>query len=199
MREMSSLKASSIATAHAGYVALKGTLELAPNTDAITGPYTKLRGVWYDLESRWSNTKTSRTYFERSAQLFVLRDATGNAIIDPKNMTVRTRHVSASWTYGSGMTIGKRSSERLLKVGDSAYVIGELTIIPTASDVDTRTVHASPTGRRFFVSNFSEEALMSMERAWFIVGAFVFTLSVLVLAWSFYQRYHGATFPGTLL
>lgn len=198
MREMQSMTTSSIATAKPGYVELKGTLELAPNTEPVIGPYTKQPGVWYQLVSRWSSTKNSPTHRERSQQTFVLRDATGTATVEAKDLSVHTKHISSTWTSDNGLNIGKRASEQLLKVGDPAYVLGELAITPFPRG-DTRTLRVAQSGRQLLVSNYSEEELMSFEKLWFVVGAIVFIASVLFLAWCFYQRYRGPLSPGSLL
>ncbi|MEP6763172.1 MAG: GIDE domain-containing protein [Gemmatimonadaceae bacterium] len=198
MREMQALSTSSIATAKPGYVELKGRLELAPNAEPVIGPYTKQPGVWYQLESRWSNTKNSRTHWERSAQAFVLRDATGTVIIEPKDLSVHTKHMSSTWTDGNGFIVGKRAREQLLKVGDQAYVLGELAITPFPEGGDKRTLRVAQNGRPLLVSNYSEEELMSFEKLWFVVGVIVFAAAALFLAWCFYQRHRGLLTPGSL-
>ncbi|MEP6781297.1 MAG: GIDE domain-containing protein [Gemmatimonadaceae bacterium] len=199
MREMQSMTTSAIATAKLGYVELRGTLELAPNTEPVIGPFTNQPGVWYQLESRWSNTKNSPTHRERSAQPFVLRDASGAIVIEPKDLSVHTRHNAATRTGVSGFTIGKRAREQLLKVGDSAYVLGELSVTTFPGAADQRSVRVAPNGRRLLVSNYSEEELMSFEKLWLVAGVIAFVATALFLAWCFYQRYRGPLSPGSLL
>src|SRR5215210_695704 len=90
-REMARLPTSSIATAAPGYVELTGTLHVLPNATPVVGPQSHQPGVWYETSTN-SGAKGATTQYQRSAQAFVLRDATGEAIVDPGEMTVNTRH-----------------------------------------------------------------------------------------------------------
>ena len=198
VREMSQMKTSNIASTQNGYVELKGTLHLAPNTDSVIGPYTKTAGVWYDLETRFTS-KNSKTWRERSVQPFLLRDATGEAVIEPAGMTVRTRHLASTWTGGGGTITNRRAKERLLKDGDTAYVLGQMVVTTTVAEESKRIVSVAPDGRRLFVSNYSEEQLIATEKAWWRTGVSIFLVGAIVLGWSYYQRYHFVTIPGTLL
>lgn len=111
MREMTRTGTTSIATAQPGYVELKGTLHLPPNAAPVIGPHSKLRGVWYEVARR-SGFKGARTQYEQSLQPFLLRDVSGEAVIDPRGMTVRTRHSAASFGSDGGVSSSKRSLRR---------------------------------------------------------------------------------------
>jgi hypothetical protein len=100
---------------------------------------------------------------------------------------------------GGGITSNKRVSERLLKEGDVAYVLGELTVSPGPRGTSVRTVRVAQDGRRLLVSNLNEDQLFLIEKLWLWIGAAFFVTSVLVLAWSFYQRYQVNVVPGVLL
>ena len=197
MREMTRMTTTPIAMAQPGYVELKGTLHASSNSAAVIGPHSKARGVWYEVESN-SGFKGSRPTLERSAQSFVLRDASGEAVVEPKGMTVRTRHVAGTFGSGGGVTSSKRVSERMLKEDDAAYVLGELSVTTAPNGARVRQVRVAENGRRLIVSNLSEEQLLFRERLWFWIGTFVFAMTVLMLSWSYYQRYYVSAAPGAL-
>jgi hypothetical protein len=197
MREMRLTSRSPIASAQPGYVSVEGTLHLMPNADGVIGPQTKERGVWYELETN-SGSKDARTWRERSAQLFVIRDESGEAVIDPRGMSVRTRHSTTKLGTSTIASSGKRVSERMLREGDTAYVLGELTTAPGPNGEPRRMLRVAEDGRRLLVSNYSQRQLIAVERAWLIVGATVFVLAVGTLVLSFQARYRVATIPGVL-
>jgi hypothetical protein len=195
LREMMRLTTSSIATANAGYVELKGTLHLLPNTVGVIGPYSNARGVWYEVESK-SGFKDSRTVVERSSQPFILRDTNGEATIEPQGMTVRTRHRAGTFGNGGGVTSSARVSERMLKEDDVAYVLGELSVNAAPDGTSPRRIRVAENGRRLFVSNFDKEDILFIERLWFWIGLSIFLAMLLLLAWSYFQRYQVKSVPG---
>jgi len=197
VREMTQLTTSSIATANPGYVELKGTLHLLPKTTGVIGPYSNARGVWYEMRSK-SGLKNSRTVTERSAQPFILRDATGEAVIEPQGMSVRTRHSSGPFGSSGGVTSNRRVSEEMLKEDDVAYVLGELSVSVTPEGTTLRKLRVAENGRKLLVSNLDKENLLFVERLWFWIGLSLFLATVLLLAWSFFQRYQVKIMPGLL-
>lgn len=197
-REMTRMTTSSIATAPSGYVELNGTLHLPGNADAVIGPSTKSPGVWYELETN-SGVKGTRTWRERSAQPFVVRDSTGEALIEPNGIMVTTRHSVTTFTSASGLSSKRRVSERMLKEGDEAYVLGELTITPDSSSSGARRMRVAEDGRKLLVSNLGEAELMTRERIWLWCGAMLFALCTALLLWSWYQRYRVIAAPGGLI
>ena len=197
IRAMTRLAATSIASSPPGYMALTGTLHLPPTADAVIGPLTHEAGVWYAADTS-SDSKGAVTVRQRSAQPFVLRDASGEALIDPRGMTVRTRHSVTKLRGASGLTSRTRRSEQLLKEGDSAYVLGELAVEPSSSGASVLHVRLAEDGRRLLVSNYTRDELIRRERFWLWSGAIVFALSTAVLVWSNVQRFHVVGIPGTL-
>jgi len=184
----------SISGAEEGYVELAGPLHLAPRTDAVIGPLSKVRGVWYALETNFGSSGSHR-WPHRSAQRFLLRDATGEVAIDPSTAVVRTRHVQPR--PGLRSFLSRRSeTERLLREGDVAYVVGELALSRNKSGVIERSVRAPEDGRRLLVSNYTEEELIGQQRIWIWSGVLVFLLCALALAWWYVQRYEVLTAPG---
>lgn len=196
-REMTSMQTSAIAAAGTGYVELKGTLHIPEGAEGVIGPHTHERGVWYELRTR-SGMKKSVKRIERSTQPFVLRDATGDVVIDPVSISVHTKHLTTRLGNGKGQLTGASVTEHLLKDGDPGYVLGDLHITTSAKGETVRRIKPGASGRRFFVSNYSEEELVSMEKLWAVAGLFVFTLLTLLLAWSWYQRYRVPNMPGTI-
>ena len=197
MREMTRMPTSAIAAAPAGYVELVGTLHLSPGADAVLGPLTHASAVWYAMETNFGN-KGSKTWRERSGQSFLIRDASGEAMIDPHDMTVRTRHSTTRYGGSAGLTSSRRTSERLLKEGDTAYVLGELRFSADVGGAHARSVGIAADGRRLLVSNLSEAELMRRERIQLWLGAAVSAASAMLLAWSYVQRYRVAGIPGVL-
>jgi hypothetical protein len=190
---MHRLETVPLADARPGYVELEGTLHLPPRADAVIGPLSKLPGVWYSLATS-VGSRRSHAWRERSAQRFLLRDATGEVSIDPSGAVVRTRH---SWSKfkSRSFVARRRETERLLCEGDRAYVVGELSHEKRPTGVIERMVRASEDGRRLLVSNFTEAELIGQERLWIWGGTLVFLLTVLVLAWMYAQRYEVRVTP----
>jgi hypothetical protein len=133
--------------------------------------------------------------YQRSAQPFALRDATGEAVIEPAGMTVRTRHSTTKFSGGAGLSSRGRASERLLKENDVAYVLGELSIARDQNGATVRRVAVAENGRRLLVSNLSQSQLLVIERVWLWVGTAVFLTAAIVLPWAYYQRYHVRVAP----
>lgn len=196
-REISGRATTQIANASTGYVELKGTLHTVAGASPVIGPHTKEPAVWYELRTN-SGAKRAVTRRERSGQRFVLRDATGDVIVDPEKMTVRTRHSSSRFGNAAGQMNGSRLTEELLKVDDQAFALGELSLVTDASGNTSKYLRIARDGRRLFVSNYSEAELISMERLWYGAGITICVLAILLLAWSYYQRYHVPTAPGLL-
>jgi len=197
LREMKGMHTSSIASAMPGYVELKGTLHVLPNTNAVVGPYSKTPGVWYEVETTTS-FRGWRSVYQHSAPSFVLRDASGDAIVDANGITARTSHITSILGSSGSVTRRKRIYEKLLIEGDSVYVLGELRITSAPDGSNNRHLRVAENGRRLLVSTFSEEQLQQMQ-CWFLwSGAAVLAASVLILAWSYVQRYQVMTAPGML-
>jgi hypothetical protein len=186
-RGMRRMPTVSVADAEAGYVELAGTLHLPPRTDAVIAPLSKARGVWYALESNFGS-RGSHTWRERSTQRFLLRDATGEVAIEPSGAVIRTRHVRSQ--FGGGTLLSRRrETERMLREGDAAYVVGELALSSSRTGAVQRTVRMPEDGRRLLVSNYTEAELIGQERIWIWSGMLLFVLTVAALLWGYVQRY----------
>lgn len=196
-REISGRPTSQIANATPGYVELKGTLHLLPGESAVIGSHTKQPGVWYELSSN-SGMKKATTHIERSGQYFILRDATGEVVVDPKNISARTRHTTTRFGNAAGQLTGARVTENLLKENDSAFALGELSIATDATGTPVKYLRVAKDGRRMLVSNYSENELISMSKLWCATGLSICALSLALLAWSYFQRYHVSIAPGIL-
>lgn len=197
-REISGRRTSQIASATPGYVELKGTLQYVTSGASVIGPLSKAEAVWYEQQYN-SGGKKARTQYTRSAQPFVLRDATGDVVIDPDGISVQTRHSKTQFGNSVGMMTGARTTEKLLKDGDPGFVLGELYLKSGNDGTSSKHVRVAQDGRRLFVSNYSEAELISMEKMWFAAGCIICALSFLLLGWSYYQRYQVIVAPGLLL
>lgn len=193
-REFSKRETSSIAVAKPGYVELKGTLHRVPGSQVLTGPLTGEPVVWYQKAYN-SGSKKATTFYERSERVFLLRDATGEVIVDPASISVKTQHTTTR--YRSGASTARTSEDRLIE-GDSAFALGELSITTNAQGEVVRRLKVANNGRRLLVSNYSESQLVGQEMFWAAIGLTIFAMSVTVLAWSYAQRYHVAAMPGIL-
>ena len=143
---------------------------------------------------RTSARGRSHRWRERSAQRFLLRDATGEVAIDPSGAVVRTRHVQSQ--FGSGAFVSRRrKTERMLREGDAAYVVGELALSKNMSGVIERSVRVPEDGRRLLVSNYTEAELLGQERIWIWSGALLSALTVAALVWGYVQRYEVRVTP----
>ena len=111
-----------------GYVELLGTAHDAA-WPPLRSQIRKTPCVWYryQIERRvgatWI-TESSRA----STQCFVLRDSTGDCIVDPEGAEVlpRQRRVWREFEY--------RYHEAVIALGESVYVLGELTSVHAALD-----------------------------------------------------------------
>jgi len=193
MRRMPTVR---VADAKEGYVELTGSLYLPPRADAVIAPLSNVPSVWYALETNLGS-KGSHSWRERSAQRFLLRDATGEVTIDPAAAVVRTRHVRSQAGDGSFLS-RRRETERSLHEGDAAFVVGELALSRSRSGTVERAVRAPEDGRRLLVSNYTEAELMGQERIWIWSGALLSALVVAVLMWGYVQRYEVPVAPGPL-
>ncbi len=120
---------SKIASAVQGYVELAGRAEAHPNAPL----FSRIRGmpcVWYCyLVEERSNDKWETIQQEVSGSTFLLRDATGECIVDPDHAKIITQHrdVKRDGDY--------RHTESLLLPRDKLYALGEFK---TLNPVDTR-------------------------------------------------------------
>jgi len=180
----------SVASAKEGYVELAGTLHLPPRADAVIAPLSHAPGVWYALESNFG-ARGSHAGRERSAQRILLRDATGEVAIDPAGADVRTRHVHGNGRFAPY----HRETERTLREGDTAYVVGELALSRSRTGAIERSVRAPEDGRPLLVSNYTEAELIWQERIWIWSGVFLSVLAVAALLWGYLQRYEVRVVP----
>jgi hypothetical protein len=87
-----------VRSAHQGYVELAGTAMTMPG-EPILGPLTGLECCWYSYKVERRGDRHWRTIEKGSSDhLFLLRDDTGDCIMDPEGATVTPAHTD-SW-YG---------------------------------------------------------------------------------------------------
>ncbi|MGV3709102.1 MAG: hypothetical protein ACO1Q7_09695 [Gemmatimonas sp.] len=197
-REMTQHPTSDIANVQPGYVELKGTLHAISAASSVIAPLTKTPALWYE-ESYNSGMKKATTRYTRSGERFILRDATGEVRIDPEGITVRTRHSKTRFGNAAGQANGSRTTEDILKEGDTAFALGELTIKQDGSTGKAvRLLTKSKDGRKLLVSNYSEAELIWMEKMWFAIGMTIFAAGVIIMAWAYVHRYQVRVAPGVL-
>ena len=120
---------SNIASAAQGYVELVGRADAHPSAPL----FSRIRGlpcVWYcylveeRIDDKWETVQR-----EISGSTFLLRDATGECIVDPDHAKIITRHcdVKREGEY--------RHTESLLLARDKLYALGEFK---TLNPIETR-------------------------------------------------------------
>jgi len=105
---------------------------------------------------------------------------------------VRTRHVSQ---FGSVFAPYRRETERMLRDGDAAYVVGELELSRNKSGAVERSVRAPEDGRQLLVSNYTEKELIVREWLWVLGGLLLCGLATASLMWGYVQRYEAHVMP----
>lgn len=127
-RLMSDTPTSRVASAAQGYVELRGR-GAAPVGAALVSKLTALPCLWfrYVVERRDSEDKWERVDAGESGDTFLLRDATGECVIDPEGAEIHTRH-RQKWTRGD-----YRYSEWVVLADDPLYGIGDFSTASGAS------------------------------------------------------------------
>lgn len=122
-RLMGDTPTSRVASAAQGYVELQGRAAAHPEAGLLS-KLTALPCLWfrYVVERRDANDdKWERVDAGSSNDTFLLRDATGECIIDPEGAEIVTRH-RQQWTRDN-----YRYTEWLLLAQDPLYAIGEFS------------------------------------------------------------------------
>jgi hypothetical protein len=132
LRQIADTPPSKIASAAQGYVELSGRAE-EPGGTPILSKLTGLECVWYHYEIYEKGPKNEWSLKESddSDDPFVIRDATGQCIIDPEGAEVVTSR-KKTWTEGDN-----RYTEWLVLPRDQVYALGEFVTISGADgDLD---------------------------------------------------------------
>ena len=149
---------SRVASAAQGYVELKGLGEYLPDGNTRS-PFSDRRCLWYHCRVEVRRQRGSRSYWseesdERSDDLFVLRDETGDCVVIPDGAEVipaqkrvwygagpaASRHSGGRSNRWLGMVLGigrYRFTEELILVADQLYVIGQFESKQLALDPQT--------------------------------------------------------------
>jgi hypothetical protein len=127
-RLMGDTPTSRVASAAQGYVELQGTAQYAPGSQPLS-KLTALPCVWYRyvVERKDSNDKWERLDAGASSDTFLLRDGTGDCVMDPDGAEIHTRH-RQRWTRGD-----YRYTEWVLLPNDPLYAIGEFSTLNPAA------------------------------------------------------------------
>ena len=110
---------STVAAAAQGYVELRGTADAAPG-HSLRGRLTGAPCVWqqYFLKERDSGGNYVDTDWGSSGVLFILRDRTGECLVDAGRAEVVCNQCQ-QWTED-----GRRCEEWSIRVGDPVYAVG---------------------------------------------------------------------------
>ena len=128
LRHIDDTPTSNIASAAQGYVELSGRAA-QPEGTPLASKLTGLPCVWfrYEIYEKSSNDRWSLSDSGDSVDPFVLRDATGQCLIDPEGAEVVTSH-KQTWTEGN-----YRYTEWLLLPQNRVYALGEFVTIGGAN------------------------------------------------------------------
>lgn len=124
---------STIAAAVQGYVELKGVAAAHPSAP-LYSPMRALPCVWYHYHVQEKNgDKWQTVRRDTSDATFLLRDGTGECIIDPDHAEIMSQHTDVK-------LIGDiRQTENLLLAGDRLYALGQFeTLNPVETHLDSR-------------------------------------------------------------
>lgn len=119
MRTIRDTPTSKIASAAQGYVELAG--RGYPFAEPLLGQLSRLPCLWYryKIEQRNAENEWKITDKGESDSTFILRDETGECVVDPEQAEILTRHRDR-WRDGD-----YRYTEWKLIERDSLYVIGQ--------------------------------------------------------------------------
>jgi hypothetical protein len=123
-----------VRSAAQGYVELVGVAALSPGQAPLA--FNGLPPcVWFQviISDAGDGTERATTWTRVSDETFVLRDDTGDCVIDPDHAEVHMAHVRR-WRMGT-----RRYQARFLMQGDTLYAIGALeTLRPADGGLDRR-------------------------------------------------------------
>ena len=124
LRQISDTPTSNIASAAQGYAEITGRAE-QPGGTPLLSKLTNLPCVWfrYEIYEKSADDKWSLEESGDSDEPFVVRDATGQCVIDPEGAEVICAR-KQTWTQGS-----RRYTEWLLLPQERVYAIGDFVTI----------------------------------------------------------------------
>lgn len=133
LRTIRDTPTSKVASAAQGYVELLGRGAAFADTP-VTSRLRGLPCLWYRyrVEERRGRDEWHTTDSGESPDSFLLRDASGECVIDPEYAEIVTRHHDR-WQQGD-----QRYNEWTLLVNDPLYAIGELHTRNFAAEFDSR-------------------------------------------------------------
>lgn len=134
-RAIGDTPSSKVSSAAQGYVELVGRSQI-PEDISIVSKLTALPCCWYRylVERETDDNKWERVDSGESEDPFLLKDQTGQCLVDPDGAEVLTTR-KETWTQGS-----HRYTEYLLLPQDKLYAIGEFaTIGGDAAELDFHT------------------------------------------------------------
>ncbi|MFZ5557080.1 MAG: hypothetical protein ACOZDY_10235 [Pseudomonadota bacterium] len=124
---------SRVASAAQGYVELEGRAYPHPGAPVIS-KLNLLPCCWYRYEiwERGQDNKWQRMDHGESADTFLLRDGSGECVVDPEDAEVLTRH-RRTWHQGS-----YRYTEWTLIERDPLYALGEFATLSAHAELNAR-------------------------------------------------------------
>jgi hypothetical protein len=146
-RALAATPRAKVASAAQGYAELAG--EALPLGSPLQSPYSAVPCLWYRyiVETKDGDGDWRASDSGASREAFVLRDETGDCVIEPDGFEVVSFRVE-SWDDG-----GERRTEHLIMGGDPIYAIGDFR---TEGE---RHALRPASGRTSVVSNFTEAEL----------------------------------------
>jgi hypothetical protein len=178
-----------------GLAELKGRISKIDQEKPLISPLTSSHCYWFHYtveESRGSGKEQRWVTIEntKSHQKFNCKDAYGEVKVSPKHAEIISLHHKTK-------RIGKlRYSERILRLNDKVYVLGNAKI--DKSHQDTLEIRGKKGEKPFLITNFSEQVIM-MKKANNGMLSLTTAFSSLMFACLFYLGIHGSFSPADYL
>lgn len=124
---------SRVASAAQGYVELEGRAYPHPGAPVVS-KLNLLPCCWYRYEiwHRGQDNKWQRMDHGESGDTFLLRDGSGECVVDPEDAEIMTRHMR-TWHQGR-----YRYKEWTLIEGDPLYALGEFVTLSAHAELNAR-------------------------------------------------------------
>jgi hypothetical protein len=178
-RTLSGTPRAKVASAAQGYAELAG--EAVALAAAVDSPFSGVPCLWYRylVERKSSKGEWTTSDWGVSREPFVLRDETGDCVIDPDGFEV-VSYRTETWQAG-----GERRTEHLIMAGDPLYAIGDFR-----TDDGTHRLRPAA-GRTSLVSNFTEAELARKAMIASVVWAALFVGCAAFAGWLTLRTLHG--------
>jgi hypothetical protein len=178
-----------------GMAEVNGTMTLLPNTQPLESPLTFSECCWYHY-----TVKEKRGSGKNSKWVTIVDDQQGLDFLcedDEGSVKVLNEHAEIITEHNKSRTAGNRSySERVLKIGDPLYVIGEAK--PQPAQQDKLQITEAGSKLPFIISNLPESRVM-FRKAWLGLLLLNFAFTGIVISGLLWFAQSGSFSPSDFL